>query len=259
MNPIPCVWTDLEIAFERNGPDVQSYLRASTGEVVTVLEGGEDAAQWRARIAEHPEDFILVEPCSSREQYRWMEYFVGTVEEPDLRQRLLIAIDGKGAFRRFKDVLLSFPIERERWFNYRSLWLRWHINKWLQRAEIPTAEPPPWGDVEPPQAVEPPSRPTLVKEVIGDAMRKRVHDAVEVLPPGELPAALVFLEFLNDRGSTELSSARVKLDTNLRRVAAARAAALGVREDATVDEVGDDDAGEDIVERHHADAVEVGR
>ena len=41
-----------------------------------------------------------------------MERFVAGVTEPVLRERLIISIDGKGAFRRFKDALLNYPVER---------------------------------------------------------------------------------------------------------------------------------------------------
>ena len=42
------------------------------------------------------------------------------VEDPDLQGKLSQAIDGKGAFRRFKDVLMAYALERERWFAFRS-------------------------------------------------------------------------------------------------------------------------------------------
>src|SRR5258705_13270958 len=84
-----------------------------------------------------------------------MERFVSSVSEPALRERLLVAIDGKGAFRRFKDVLLAYPAERERWFSYRADLLHWHIQQWLEQHEITAGNDPPWGAVEPPQ--EPPA------------------------------------------------------------------------------------------------------
>ena len=65
-----------------------------------------------------------------------MERFVSSVADPPLRERLLIAIDGKGAFRRFKDVLLAFPAERERWFVYRSEVLHFHIQTWVEHTKI---------------------------------------------------------------------------------------------------------------------------
>src|SRR4029078_3149345 len=79
-----------------------------------------------------------------------MEWFVSSVSDQPLRERLLIAIDGKGAFRRFKDVLLAFPAERARWFAYLSELLHFHIQTWLDHMKIEVANQPPWGPVAQP-------------------------------------------------------------------------------------------------------------
>ena len=76
-----------------------------------------------------------------------MEKFVGSVSDEPLRERLIISIDGKGAFRRFKDVLLAYPAERERWFSYRAELLHWHIQQWLEQHDIKATNDPPWGQV----------------------------------------------------------------------------------------------------------------
>ena len=120
MRTIPIRWNELEMAFERNAPDTESFVDARTGEVVVVVDGQPESAELRARVVSGGEQFVKIEPASSREQYKWMEQFVAMVEDPALRERLLIAIDGKGAFRRFKDVLMAYGPERERWFTFRS-------------------------------------------------------------------------------------------------------------------------------------------
>ena len=150
MPPITVNWSDLEIAFERNSPDQESFLDLENGDLLSIVDGEPDAAARRAEGVDEPERYLRVEPASSREQYRWMERFVGSVTDEPLRERLLIAIDGKGAFRRFKDVLLAYPAERERWFAYRSELLHWHIQTWLDHTKIELANPPPWGHVEQP-------------------------------------------------------------------------------------------------------------
>jgi len=47
-----------------------------------------------------------------------MELFHRTVADPERADRLAIAIDGRGAFRRFKDVLGRWPGEIERWYAF---------------------------------------------------------------------------------------------------------------------------------------------
>jgi len=133
-----------------------------------------------------------------------MERFVGAVADLPLRERLLVAIDGKGAFRRFKDVLLAFPAERERWFAYRSELLHLHIQTWLDHLHIEAANPPPWGRVV--------ARPetTEVTHIIptgespGEILRRQARELIDEIPAAEMPTAIVFLEFLRERGATSL-------------------------------------------------------
>jgi hypothetical protein len=94
-----------------------------------------------ARIAADT-NYLRIDPVSSREQYRWMERFIPMVDEPELRGKLTQAIDGKGAFRRFKDVLMTYAADRERWFTFRSERLRTFMEAWLSAHAIkPIARP----------------------------------------------------------------------------------------------------------------------
>jgi hypothetical protein len=199
---VPIAWEALEDAFENNAPEVHSYLHLVTGEVIRVVDGVADPAT-HARIAADS-NYMRVEPVSSREQYRWMERFIATVEEGPLRQKLLQSIDGKGAFRRFKDVLVSFPVDRERWFAFRSERLRTCMEGWLDAQGVEAVERPEWqvpsaDDVRPQlessheRVVRRPPRGGL------DAQRMRAHDMIDALAPRELEAALTYLEFLRER------------------------------------------------------------
>jgi hypothetical protein len=49
-----------------------------------------------------------------------MALFIATLEDPEIVDRLQIAIIGKGAFRRFKDVLSRWPEELSRYFLLRD-------------------------------------------------------------------------------------------------------------------------------------------
>ena len=144
LRNVPVDWEALEDAFENNAPEVHSYLHLSTGEVLRVVDGVADP-QMHVRIASDG-NYLRVDPVSSREQYRWMERFIPLVEETDLRDKLAQAIDGKGAFRRFKDVLMSFSTERERWFEFRSERLRTFMEAWLTAHAIRASARPQWED-----------------------------------------------------------------------------------------------------------------
>jgi hypothetical protein len=178
--------------------------------VLVVVHSQPEDEAIRRRIAAAPERYVRIDPASSREQYRWMERFVTSVSDETLRERLLLAIDGKGAFRRFKDVLLSYPVERERWFNYRADLLHHHINEWFVSKELQPEPPPPWGSVAPPPPPEEPlpSEGGSAAQGPADQLRKQLKALVDLLPACELHSARVFLEYLRDRGVAELSSSR---------------------------------------------------
>ena len=86
---------------------------------------------------------IRVEPLSSQIEYRWMAAFAETVADRRLREMLDLALDGRGAFRRFKAVLSDYPVERERWFAYHQECLDHEMKDWLLENEIEPTIPPP--------------------------------------------------------------------------------------------------------------------
>jgi hypothetical protein len=139
-----------------------------------------------------------------------MEQFVAMVDDPALRERLLIAIDGKGAFRRFKDVLLNYPNEREKWFTYRADLLHWQMQQWIEREGIEPSEAAPWGSVDAPEkpevTLERPSATT--GEGPGELLRRQAKELIDQVPAVELPAAIAFLDFLRERGVAGLGRVR---------------------------------------------------
>ena len=211
---IPIDWEALEDAFENNAPEVHSYLHLVTGDVLRVVDGVADP-QMHARIAADT-NYLRIDPVSSREQYRWMERFIPMVEEPDLASKLTQAIDGKGAFRRFKDVLMSFGPERERWFSFRSERLRIFMEAWLNAHALTPVARPVWVPVEAPprpegEAAEPavpvvaPPREEPVREApvrrgkSVETLRKNLRDLVDALGPRDLDTLTAFAEFLKAR------------------------------------------------------------
>src|SRR3569623_699111 len=202
-------WDALEVAVERNSPDTDSYLDLSSGRVNTITTGDPEATLIRQQVSENIRNYLRVEPASSREQYRWMEKFVGSVSDEPLRERLIISIDGKGAFRRFKDVLLAYPAERERWFSYRAELLHWHIQQWLEQHDIEAINDPPWGQVAAPAELPAVGRPVVHgTEAPGETLRRQARDLIETIPAIELPTAIAFLEFLKQRSAEALAKER---------------------------------------------------
>ena len=145
---VPVNWDDLEMALTSNQGEWTCYLNLETGEVrmipVNRLDDDDDG------LSEDEIDagldagrLIHVEPLGSEVEYRWMAEFTGTVRDARLRDRLEVALDGRGAFRRFKNVLLDFPAERERWFAFRDEQLHAAARDWLGELGIESTTTPP--------------------------------------------------------------------------------------------------------------------
>lgn len=201
VRDIPIDWEALEDAFENNAPEVHSYLHLQTGDVLRVVDGVADP-QMHARIAADT-TYLRIDPVSSREQYRWMERYIPMVEDPDLQKKLTQAIDGKGAFRRFKDVLMSYGPERERWFSFRSERLRIFMEAWLSAHALNPVARPMWVPEIPardeeeqpaPVAHEAPREGRRGKSA--ESLRRAIRDITDALGPRDLDTLVTFAEFL---------------------------------------------------------------
>jgi len=217
---IPVDWEALEDAFENNAPEVHSYLHLAAGDVLRVVDGVADP-QMHARIAADP-TYLRIDPVSSREQYRWMERFIPMVENAELSEKLTQAIDGKGAFRRFKDVLMAYGPERERWFSFRSERLRIFMEAWLNAHALNPVARPVWVPEIPPKSEGSPSSapssspsaaleaPREVRDEVAvprdmrrgksvETLRKNLRDIADALGPRDLDTLTAFAEFLKAR------------------------------------------------------------
>jgi hypothetical protein len=195
-------WEALEDAFENNAPEVHSYLHLSTGEVLRVVDGIADP-QMHSRIAADAA-YVRVEPVSSREQYRWMERFIQMLDPSDLRDELTLAIDGRGAFRRFKDVLMVNAPERERWFAFRSERLRVFMEAWLEAHALkavprpaPAAPAPEAAASEPAPAPGDPLGARRTRNA--EWLRRQLRDIAATLGARDLDRLLTFAEFVKAR------------------------------------------------------------
>lgn len=187
---------EIEFAFEEDPSwEASHYLDLETGEVVTVTdetrraledlceeldEEGIEQAGWPEALAQrdllesekkelqdaeqvetgYGTRYITIPQTDSHEGYSDMEAFIATVQNQSLQNRLWRAIEGRGAFRRFKDELEGNRRERERWFKFRDERLRQRVLDWLDSLGIEpiieeTKPPPP-----------PPVRPKLIAGVL---------------------------------------------------------------------------------------------
>ena len=139
-------WDDLEMALTTNDAEWSCYLDVRSGDVRMVPVDRELSDDWPSE--EDIDDgvdaghLVPIEPLGSSVQYRWMAEFTATVADARLRDRLETALDGRGAFRCFKNALLQDLAVRDRWFAFRDERLRTAARDWLTWQGIePTTAP----------------------------------------------------------------------------------------------------------------------
>jgi hypothetical protein len=162
---------ELELAFEVGFEMISYYLDLDTGEVISVSEEArnvldtiyesyydeqtqivdwesafesERVPDWQRDLVQNADrveaglsvTIIAIPSESSLEGYTDMEAFIDTMHNPHLKERLERAINRRGPFRNFKDVLLDYPSERERWFQFKRERLQSRILEWLEEHDI---------------------------------------------------------------------------------------------------------------------------
>jgi predicted nucleotidyltransferase len=117
-------------ALEDHSDFLRWFIDPITGEVLAWSEDLEDVPDPRESGAHS------IEPIPSFEAYSDMQDFVARV--PDRRASDLLgrAIEGRGAFRRFKDTLFEFPEVREAWFEFHDVRMRKRAIDWLLAADL---------------------------------------------------------------------------------------------------------------------------
>ena len=128
----------LETAMEDADLPNRYFLNLVTGEVIFVSEylGLSDEDESLLEAIDGSKDYVAVERIPSHEAYQWMADFVDELVAPadeSVAEKLSIALDGKGAFRRFKDTLHRVD-ERwlQAWYQWRDKRLKVAVEEWIK-------------------------------------------------------------------------------------------------------------------------------
>jgi hypothetical protein len=90
-----------------------------------------DAASSSDEDDDDEDRWLFVPPIGSGPAYRDMLAFIATRQNHDLVAHLERAVDGRGAFRRFKNVLIDWPEDRDDWFEFSDERRRGRARAWL--------------------------------------------------------------------------------------------------------------------------------
>jgi len=137
---------------------------------------------------EPPQGFRRIEPIDSRDSYGDLEDFNATVRDPKARELLGRAIAGRGAFRRFKDMLAEFPDLRATWFKFHDARTERRAIEWLRDEGLVSDE----AAERALQARPDPELPEIVGPFDARAIARAVADDLRVIYGKRLRKLLLF-------------------------------------------------------------------
>ena len=127
------------------------YLNRQTGEVYSMHDDElylceedadlEDLPEWQVKsVAKNREimegdDWLALPGKFDVHEWSIMSDFSHSVEDSGVRDQLLSAIHGTGAFRYFKDTVIRHGI-REQWFQFKAAAIEQIVADWLEEHEI---------------------------------------------------------------------------------------------------------------------------
>ena len=116
---------------------INAFLDRKTGEILVVMDElvaddfEEEDRELQERIESDPERYVYIDPIDSRDGFRIMEAFVGTLPESEERRTLVRALSWKKPFSNFKDALFEMPEIRQQWFEFQDRRMREYAKSWL--------------------------------------------------------------------------------------------------------------------------------
>ena len=128
----------LETAMEDSDLANRYFLNLVTGKVVFFSDylGLSDEDERLLEDIDGSNDYVAIERIPSHEAYQWMVDFVDEMVAPAdeyTAEKLSMALNGRGAFRRFKDTLHRVDEQwLQAWYQYRDKQLKAAVDEWLK-------------------------------------------------------------------------------------------------------------------------------
>jgi hypothetical protein len=128
----------LEAAMEDSDLENRYFLNLVSGKVVFFSDdlGLSDEDELLLEEIDGSNDYVAIERIPSYVAYQWMVDFVDEMVAPadeHAAEILSIALNGKGAFRRFKDTLHRVDEQwLQAWYQWRDKQLKAAVDEWLK-------------------------------------------------------------------------------------------------------------------------------
>ena len=138
-------------AIEMRTKDSNYFYHKKTGEIYYITDSELREAEGDIAMDEYPEwkqqsiktavdihstsDYIKLPKDDEIDDYEIMENFCYSIEDKELKKELLNTINGKGAFRRFKDKIYEYNLADD-WYDYQDKNYREIAIDWCERHNI---------------------------------------------------------------------------------------------------------------------------
>ena len=125
------------ILYERIDEDMEDYDEVEFDEETDVPDWMEEEIELALDIfLLGKEHYVRIPERYSGHAYAAMQEFTEALDDVPLRQELRDILNGKGAFRKFKDALEPYPKERKMWYGYNAKKAKREIGEWLKSLGI---------------------------------------------------------------------------------------------------------------------------
>jgi hypothetical protein len=156
-NNKPVKLVDLVSEIELQIDDTFTFINTKTGEVITLMREEIGAAEDEKPLESFPdwqrenikkaisiiedEDGVYVDFTLRNDynEYDIVQDFIGTLVDEDIREKMNEAIQGRGAFRRFKDGIIEHGVDKH-WYKYKGSKIKELIIEWCKEHDIEIQE-----------------------------------------------------------------------------------------------------------------------
>lgn len=130
-------WEGLIVGFESRSSQITHFFDRQTGDVEQVLE--RDRERHRA-MTEDPRFLALPRDAGERTRGDLQE-FLPRCEDPDCRRALEAALGKEDSSARYRKILLRYPLEEARFFQFKEHQALERAQRWLAAAGISFGKP----------------------------------------------------------------------------------------------------------------------
>jgi hypothetical protein len=152
-NKTPVKLHDLISELEIQIDETFTYINTQTGEIITISREEMRAAEDEKPLENYPDwqkenieeaikiiedenetylDFTL---RTEFHEYGIIEEFIGTISDNEVQEELFEAIQGRGAFRKFKDGIREHDVE-EQWYEFKEKKLKELVIEWCKEMDL---------------------------------------------------------------------------------------------------------------------------